>query len=56
MPDDNYDWLLQELNLTAERARDRGLSPEEYLVGIRAYANTFEENYKDTLEDTVEEA
>lgn len=47
--DDNFAWLFQELLLTAERARDHGLTPEEFLIGLRAYAKQFEEDYAENV-------
>lgn len=48
--EDDFDWLLQELLLTAERAKERGLTPEEFLIGLRAYANQFEKDYTREIE------
>ena len=54
LDDDRFDWLLQELNITTERAKERGLTPEEYLVGLRAYVSTFQENYVGVIEEDLE--
>lgn len=50
LSEDNFDWLLRELILTAERAKEQGLSPEEFLIGLRAYANQFEKDYSQAIE------
>ena len=45
MDDEDLNWMLQEFSLTAERARDRGLNPAEFLMGLQAYGNRFMEDY-----------
>lgn len=51
MDDDDFDWLLQEFILTAERAQERGLSPAEFLVGLQAYGNRLIEDYGHGIQD-----
>lgn len=51
MNDDDLDWLLQEFALTAERARDRGLTPAEFLMGLQAYGKQFMEDYGQTINE-----
>ena len=47
--EDNLTWLFRELLLTAERAQEQGLSPGEFLLGLRAYARRFEEDYTENV-------
>lgn len=51
MDDNDLDWLLQEFTLTAERARERGLTPAEFLMGLQAYGKRFMEDYSQTVAD-----
>lgn len=51
MDDDDLNWLLQEFTLTAERARDRGITPAEFLMGLQAYGKRFMEDYSKTVGD-----
>lgn len=51
MNDDDLDWLLRELTLTAERARDRGLTPAEFLVGLQTYGRQFMDEYSQATDD-----
>lgn len=45
MDDDDLHWLLQEFTITAERARERGITPAEFLVGLRAYGTQLMDEY-----------
>lgn len=45
MDEENIDWLVQELNITAERAKERGLTPAEYMAGLYAYLERFKEDH-----------
>lgn len=49
MDDEDLDWMLQEFSLTAERARDRGLNPAEFLMGLQAYGKRFMKDYSDSV-------
>ncbi len=51
MDDEDFDWLLQEFTLTAERAKERGLTPAEFLVGLQAYGNRLMEDYGQTVDN-----
>ncbi|NEU57484.1 hypothetical protein [Halorussus sp. MSC15.2] len=51
MDDEDLDWMLQEFALTAERARDRGLTPAEFLMGLQAYGKRFMEDYGQTVSE-----
>lgn len=45
LDDDDFAWLLQEFTLTAERARDRGITPAEFLMGLQAYGKRLMDDY-----------
>lgn len=51
MDDNDLNWLLQEFNLTAERARNRGLTPVEFLMGLQAYGKQFMEDYSEGADE-----
>lgn len=51
MDDEDLDWLLQEFTLTAERAKERGMSPAEFLVGLQAYGNRLLEDYGQPVDE-----
>lgn len=44
-PTDDFAWLSRELGITAERAMEHGLTLEEFLLGLKAYANRLEEDH-----------
>ncbi|SDR14101.1 hypothetical protein [Halopelagius longus] len=39
MDEEDFTWLIQEFNITAERASDRGISPKEFVVALEAYGD-----------------
>lgn len=45
-----YDWFRDELAGVAERAKERGMAPEEVLSGLRTFADHFEQDEADAMD------
>ena len=45
LDDDDLEWLLDEFTITAERARDRGMTPVEFVAVLQRYGKRFMDDY-----------
>lgn len=50
LSDDDIEWMMQEFALTAERARDRGLTPAEFLLLLNRYGTQMMADFTTAVE------
>lgn len=51
MNEEEREWLMREFRLTAERAKEKGIPPHVFLMGLQAYGRKMLEDYREVVDD-----